>query len=84
MNNWIREYEEIETSEYLKLFDRVMRKENDTNVEFLEKSIEEVIGRKAIVCNSGTDALHFSLISLGLGPAIHRNPFSKYFSYQIS
>ena len=67
MNNWIREYEEIETSEYLKLFDRVMRKENDTNVEFLEKSIEEVIGRKAIVCNSGTDALHFSLISLGLG-----------------
>ena len=42
MNNWIREYEEIETNEYLKLFDRVMRKENDTNVEFLEKSIEEV------------------------------------------
>ena len=67
MNTWIREYEEIETDQYLKLFDRVMRKENDTNVEFLEKSIEEVVGRKAVACNSGTDALHFSLISLGIG-----------------
>ena len=40
-------YEEIETDQYLKLFDRVMRKENDTNVEFLEKSIEEVVGRRS-------------------------------------
>ena len=26
-----------------------------------------MFGRKAVVCNSGTDALFFSLLSLGIG-----------------
>ena len=37
------------------------------NVESIEKNIAKYIGTKyAISCNSGTDALHFALRSLGL------------------
>ena len=68
MTGWDREYL-ANKSEYLKLFDNVMQKENERNVEFLEKRIAKTIGRKfAVAVNSGTDALHFSLIINNIGP----------------
>ena len=66
MTGWDREYLENK-EEYLKLFDSVMQKEQERNIEFLEKSLKELTGRKfAVACASGTDALTFSLLSLGL------------------
>lgn len=68
MTGWDREYLENK-EEYLKLFDSVMQKEQERNIEFLEKSLKELTGRKfAVACASGTDALTFSLLSLGLKP----------------
>jgi len=65
---WDREYL-ANKEEYLKLFDDIMQKEQDTNVEFLETSLKEITGRKyAIACGNGTDALHLSLISLDIKP----------------
>ena len=65
---WDREYL-ANKEEYLKLFDDIMQREQDTNVEFLETSLKEITGRKyAIACSNGTDALHFSLISLNIKP----------------
>ena len=66
MTGWTKEYE-IHKHEYLELFDNVMKKEQETNIEFLEKSLSKKLGRKVVVCASGTDALHFSLLSLGIG-----------------
>ena len=66
MTGWDREYLENK-EEYLKLFDNVMRKEQEQNVEFLEKSLTDITGRKyAVAVGNGTDALHFALISLGV------------------
>ena len=69
MTGWDREYL-ANKDEYLKLFDNVMQKENERNVEFLEKRIAKtILGRKfAVAVNSGTDALHFSLIVNNIGP----------------
>ena len=44
MTGWDREYL-ANKNEYLKLFDNVMQKENERNVEFLEKRIAKTIGR---------------------------------------
>ena len=66
MTGWIKEYK-IHKHEYLELFDNVMMKEQETNIEFLEKSLSKKLGRKVVACASGTDALHFSLLSLGIG-----------------
>ena len=49
--------------EYIELFDKSMRKEQESNIEFLEDNLSKMFGRKAVVCNS-TDALFFSLLSL--------------------
>ena len=66
MNGYKKEYL-FNKQEYLKLFDSVMQEEQEQNVEFLEKSIKEITGRKyAVACSNGTDALHFALISLNL------------------
>ena len=66
MTGWDREYLENK-EEYLKLFDSVMQKEQERNIEFLEKSLKEITDRKfAVACSSGTDALTFSLLSLNL------------------
>jgi dTDP-4-amino-4,6-dideoxygalactose transaminase len=66
MTGWDREYL-ANKEEYLKLFDSAMQKEQEQNVEFLEKSLTKITGRKyAVACSSGTDALHFALISLGI------------------
>ena len=63
---WDREYL-ANKEQYLKLFDDIMQKEQDTNVEFLETSLKELTGRKyAITCSNGTDALHFALRSLNI------------------
>jgi|TARA_B100001964_G_scaffold203475_1_gene232489 dTDP-4-amino-4,6-dideoxygalactose transaminase len=75
---WSREYLENK-EEYLKLFDNIMQKEQEKNVEFLEKSILEslygVTDRKyAVAVGSGTDALHFALISLGIKDGIGIKP----------
>ena len=68
MTGWDREYL-ANKEEYLKLFDSAMQKEQEQNVEFLEKSLKEITGRKyAVACSNGTDALHFALISLGIKP----------------
>ena len=66
MTGWDREYLANKEA-YLKIFDSAMQQEQEQNVEFLEKSLAKMTGRKyAIACNSGTDALHFALISLGI------------------
>ena len=68
MTGWDREYLENK-EEYLKLFDRVMQKEQERNVEFLEKSLKELTDRKfAVACANGTDALTFALLSLDIKP----------------
>ena len=68
MGNWDREYL-ANKEEYLKIFDGAMQQEQEQNVEFLEKSITKITGRKyAVACSNGTDALHFALISLGIKP----------------
>ena len=68
MDSWHKDYL-LNKEEYLKLFDTTMQKEQETNVEFLEKSLTKLTGRNyAVVCSNGTDALHFSLISLGIKP----------------
>ena len=68
MTGWDREYLENK-EEYLKLFDSVMQKEQERNIEFLEKSLKELTGRKfAVACSSGTDALLFALIGLDIQP----------------
>ena len=66
MNGWDREYD-ISMGEYIELFDKSMRKEQESNIEFLEDNLSKMFGRKAVVCNSGTDALFFSLLSLKIG-----------------
>ena len=66
MTGWIKEYE-LHKHEYLELFDNVMKREQETNIEFLEKSLSKKLGRKVVACASGTDALHFSLLSLNIG-----------------
>ena len=68
MTGWDREYL-ANKEEYLKIFDSAMQQEQEQNVEFLEKSITKITGRKyAVACSNGTDALHFALISLGIKP----------------
>ena len=58
---WDKDY--IENKEaYIELFDRAMRVDNESNVEFLEKKIAKYVGRKhGVLVNSATDALHYSL-----------------------
>ena len=60
MTGWDKEYE-IFTKEYLKLFDKSMRKNQESNIEFLEDNLSNMFGRNVVVCNS-TDALFFSLL----------------------
>tara|TARA_B100001057_G_scaffold292526_1_gene292610 strand:+ start:3437 stop:4702 length:1266 start_codon:yes stop_codon:yes gene_type:complete len=66
MTGWTKEYLQNK-EEYLQLFDNAMQKEQEVNIEFLEKSLSKKLGRKVVACASGTDALHFSLLSLGIG-----------------
>jgi|TARA_B110000459_G_C16601817_1_gene491470 dTDP-4-amino-4,6-dideoxygalactose transaminase len=68
MDSWNKEYA-LNKEEYLKLFDECMQEKQEQNIEFLEKTITDTIGRKhAVACQNGTDALMFSLITLGIKP----------------
>ena len=44
---WTKEYQ-LNKSDYLQLFDDVMQREQETNIEFLEKSLSEKLGRKVV------------------------------------
>ena len=66
MTGWDREYLKHK-DEYLELFDDIMQKEQEGNVEFLEDKLKLYTGRKyVVVCSNGTDALHFALRSLNI------------------
>ena len=65
MNGWDKEYL-LNKDEYTKLFDATMQREQETNIEFLEKSLSNLLNRKVVAVANGTDALHFSLLSLGI------------------
>ena len=64
---WDQDY--LENKElYLNLFNDAIQKDNERNVEFLEKKISKYIGRKhGIAINSATDALYYSLKCHGIG-----------------
>ena len=68
MDAWKFEYE-LDKENYTKLFDECMKEDQEQNIEFLEKTIKDIIPRKyAVACQNGTDALMFSLKCLGIGP----------------
>ena len=64
MTGWDREYLANKEA-YLKIFDSAMQQEQEQNVEFLEKSLAKITGRKyAVACNSGTSGNHLAYQSL--------------------
>ena len=67
ITGWDREYLHNK-KDYMELFDRVMQKEQETNIEFLEKNLSSRLGRNVVVCANGTDALYFALLSKDIGP----------------
>jgi dTDP-4-amino-4,6-dideoxygalactose transaminase len=65
-NGWDREYLENK-DEYYRLFDQAMVKEYEGSVESLENVFQEYTGRKhCVAVANATDALYFSLKSLGI------------------
>jgi len=67
MTGWDKEYLHNK-KDYMELFDKSMQKEQESNVEFLEKNLSSRLGRNVVVCANGTDALHFALLSKDIGP----------------
>lgn len=67
-DGWDREYLENKEA-YITLFDKFMCQLNYENNEDFEKRFAEKIGRKyAVSVANATDALHFALLSYGIGP----------------
>ena len=66
MTGWDKEYLHNK-KDYLELFDKVMQKEQESNIEFLEKNLSSRLGRNVVVCANGTDALYFALLSANIG-----------------
>jgi UDP-2-acetamido-2-deoxy-ribo-hexuluronate aminotransferase len=67
-DGWDREYQENKQA-YLELFDKFMSQLNYENNEQWEKSFAEHVGRSyAVSVANATDALHFVLLSYGIGP----------------
>jgi dTDP-4-amino-4,6-dideoxygalactose transaminase len=67
-DGWDREYQENKEA-YLDLFDKFMSQLNYENNEDFEKKFAERIGRRYVVSiANATDALHFALLSYGIGP----------------
>ena len=75
---WDKDY--LQNKElYLNLFNEAVQKDNERNVEFLEKKISKYIGRKhGIAINSATDALYYSLkcYNIGSGDEVLVSDFS--------
>jgi len=68
MDSWFKEYA-LNKDDYNKLFDESMQEKQEQDIEFFENTITNTIGRKyAVACQSATDALMFSLITLGIKP----------------
>jgi UDP-2-acetamido-2-deoxy-ribo-hexuluronate aminotransferase len=66
-DGWDREYLENKEA-YIDLFDKFMCQLNYENNEQWEKSFAERVGRKHVVSvANATDALHFALLSYGIG-----------------
>jgi dTDP-4-amino-4,6-dideoxygalactose transaminase len=66
-DGWDREYQENKEA-YLTLFDKFMSQLNYENNEKFECEFAERIGRKyAVSVANATDALHFALLSYGIG-----------------
>ena len=66
-NGWDREYLENKDA-YSDLFHKVMKEDNDSNVEFLEERIAQYSDRSyAVAVNSATDALYYSLLCYDIG-----------------
>ena len=64
---WDRDYIQNK-DKYIELFDKCMRDTNNCIVDELEQRFCDYTKRKyAIAVNSATDALHFSLLSYGIG-----------------
>jgi dTDP-4-amino-4,6-dideoxygalactose transaminase len=67
-DGWDREYKENKES-YLELFDQFMSQLNYENNEEFERNFAERVGRQyAVSVANATDALHFALLSYGIGP----------------
>jgi UDP-2-acetamido-2-deoxy-ribo-hexuluronate aminotransferase len=67
-DGWDREYLENKEA-YINLFDKFMSQLNYENNEDFEKRFAERIGRQHVVSvANATDALHFALLSYGIGP----------------
>ena len=67
-DGWDREYQENKQA-YLELFDKFMSQLNYENNEQWEKSFAQRVGKKyAVSVATATDALHFALLSYGIGP----------------
>jgi len=63
---WEREFIENKR-EYFELFESTLSEKQETDISFLEKSLCGITGRKyAISVASGTDALFFSMLALGI------------------
>ena len=66
-DGWDREYQENKQA-YLELFDKFMSQLNYENNEQWEKSFAQRVGKKyAVSVATATDALHFALLSYGIG-----------------
>lgn len=66
-DGWDREYQENK-GEYLEVFDKFMSQLNYENNEKFEHDFAKRIGRKyAVSVANATDALHFALLSYGIG-----------------
>jgi len=67
-DGWDREYQENREA-YLELFDRFMSQLNYENNDEFECDFAKRIGRKyAVSVSNATAALHFALLSYGIGP----------------
>ena len=66
MTGWDKDYLHNK-HDYMELFDKSMQKEQETNIEFLEKNLSSRLGRNVVVCANGTDALYFALLSKNIG-----------------
>jgi len=67
MTGWEDEFK-LNKSAYIKIMDETLNQKQETDISFLENSLSELHDRDFVIaCASGTDALHISLLSYGIG-----------------